>query len=75
MAYLWVASFLWAFSFGLNERPIDRNIDFSNFVAFTRLVISFLLFLPFIRLQGLKPRQVIWLCAIGAVQFGIMYLA
>jgi hypothetical protein len=41
----------------------------------TRLGLALLVFLPFLRFRGLAPRTAFALAGIGAVQFGLMYLA
>lgn len=73
MGYLAIASLVWAFSFGLIGRYLG-GLD-SSVVAFVRLLISLAVFAPFLRLQGLAPRHVVRLMAIGAVQYGVMYAA
>lgn len=73
MIYLLIVSFVWAFSFGLVKVHLS-GID-SAFLSATRLGLAFLAFLPFLRLRGLAVRSALSLAAIGAVQFGLMYLA
>jgi carboxylate/amino acid/amine transporter len=73
MPYLIVVSLLWAFSFGLIKRYL-AGVD-SALVTTIRLGLSLIVFLPFLRLRGVSVRLGLTLAAIGAVQFGIMYLA
>ena len=73
MPYLVVVSLLWAFSPGLTKGLIT-NLD-GTFVATARLGLALLVFLPFLRLKGLTLRTAFALAGIGAVQFGVMYLA
>lgn len=73
MLYLIVVSLLWAFSFGLIKRYL-AGVD-SAFVTTIRLGLSLIVFLPFLRLRGVSVRIGLTLAAIGAVQFGVMYLA
>lgn len=73
MLLLVVVSLIWAFSFGLIKRHLG-GVD-STFVATVRLGLSLLVFLPFLRLRGLNLRLAGALAAIGALQFGVMYLA
>ena len=73
MALLVLVSLIWAFSFGLTKGNL-AGID-SAFVSFVRLALALLVFLPFLRLRGLTPRTAAALAGIGAVQFGLMYLA
>jgi len=72
MVLLLIASFIWAFSFGLIKKYLG-GLD-AGFVACVRIGLSFLLFLPLLR-----PRKTPWplarrLVLIGAVQFGLMYV-
>jgi drug/metabolite transporter (DMT)-like permease len=73
MAHLFVVSLLWAFSFGLIKRYLG-GVD-SAFVSAARLGLALLVFAPFLRLRGVSTRLAFTLAAIGAVQFGLMYLA
>ena len=73
MLLLIVVSLIWAFSFGLIKRFLV-GID-STFVSAARLGLALLVFLPFLRLRGVTLRVGLTLTAIGAVQFGVMYLA
>jgi drug/metabolite transporter (DMT)-like permease len=72
MLYLTLVSLLWAFSFGLIRRYLG-NLD-SSAVALLRLLLSLLVFLPWLRPQGLSGRLRLQLLAIGALQFGLMYV-
>lgn len=73
MALLVVVSLLWAFSFGLIKRFLG-GVD-STLVAALRLTLSLLVFLPFLRLRGVSSGTLWRLAGIGALQFGVMYLA
>ena len=73
MAYLFIVSLIWAFSFGLIKNQL-AGLD-ANFIAAARLLISLLVFLPFLRLKGLPRKQRGALLLAGAVQYGIMYVA
>src|SRR5688572_6903688 len=73
MLQLIVVSLIWAFSFGLIKRYLV-GVD-STFVSAARLGLSLLIFLPFLRLRGVTLRLGLTLASIGAVQFGVMYLA
>jgi carboxylate/amino acid/amine transporter len=73
MIGLFIVSLVWAFSFGLikdNLAAVDPN-----FVAFARLFISLCVFLPLLRWKGLPRKQFLRLMLIGAVQYGVMYIA
>lgn len=74
MPLLLFVSLLWAFSFGLIKHLSGGGID-GTFLSATRLGLALLVFLPFLRLRGLAPRAALALAGIGAVQFGLMYLA
>src|SRR5688572_18501661 len=73
MLQLIIVSLLWAFSFSLIKRYLV-GVD-STFVSAARLGLSLLVFLPFLRLRGVTFRLALTLATIGAVQFGVMYLA
>ncbi|MFT4539971.1 MAG: drug/metabolite transporter (DMT)-like permease [Planctomycetota bacterium] len=72
MGYLLATSILWAFSFGLIKGQLT-GVD-PGFVAFVRLGLCALVFLPFLRRNAHRPVAVRRLLLIGAVQFGLMYL-
>ena len=73
MLILLFVSFVWAFSFGLIKGELV-NLP-PELVAFLRLLISMLVFLPLVRLRGLGWRMFVRLMAVGAVQYGLMYVA
>lgn len=73
MPYLLAVSLLWAFSFGLIKGRL-AGLD-SAFISTARLGLALVVFLPFLRLKGLSPRIAASLAALGAIQFGLMYLA
>ncbi len=72
MIYLIIVSLIWAFSFGLIKGNLT-GLD-SNFVAFARLFISLIVFLPFLRLKNISSALATKLFFLGAIQYGIMYL-
>ena len=72
MVYLFVVSLVWAFSFGLIKGNL-HGVD-SNFVAFARLGISLLVFLPFLRFRKIPAKLALKLALTGLLQFGVMYL-
>lgn len=73
MLRLSIVSLLWAFSFGLIKNQL-AGLD-ASFVAWVRLLLAWVVFLPLLRLRGLEPRIGMRLALIGAVQFGVMYVA
>jgi carboxylate/amino acid/amine transporter len=73
MFTLLVVSVIWAFSFGLIKGNLT-GVD-SNFVAFARLFIAALVFLPFIKWKKIQSKTAIKLALTGLVQFGMMYIA
>jgi len=72
MAQLLVTSFIWAFSFGLIKNHLG-GLD-AGFVAFVRLALSFLLFLPMLKPRKIPAAMTLRLLLIGLVQFGLMYV-
>jgi drug/metabolite transporter (DMT)-like permease len=72
MIYLWIVSLIWAFSFGMIKGQL-AGLD-STVVATIRLLLATLTFLPFMRLSGMAVKKALQLAAIGAVQFGMMYI-
>lgn len=73
MGYLILVSIIWAFSFGLIGSHL-ADLD-STFVATARILLSFLVFLPFLRLKKVPLTGVLRVAAVGALQFGVMYVA
>jgi len=67
---LLIASFIWAFSFGLIDTTLDGVPG--TFLACARLALAACVFLPF--LKRVPLRQTLLLLCIGAVQFGLMYV-
>lgn len=72
MALLLLVSFIWAFSYGLIKGRLG-GVD-SNAIAVLRLGLALIVFLPLFRPRRVKPRLALQLAALGAVQFGLMYL-
>ncbi len=72
MIYLIFVSIIWALSFSLIKGNLT-NVD-PYFVAFIRLFISFLIFLPFIKIKSIGKKYSFHFIAIGAVQYGLMYI-
>lgn len=73
MAALLFVSILWAFSFGLIKGRL-AGLD-PNLVAFLRLLLAFAVFLPWLRPRGLGRSISLRLVLLGALQFGVMYVA
>jgi len=73
VTYLILVSIVWAFSFPLIKGHLT-GLD-PNFVSLARMLLSLLVFLPFLRLRGLNPLVGVKLAFTGAVQFGLMYIA
>ncbi len=72
MAYLFIVSLIWAFSFGLIKGNL-AGLD-STFVAFARMLIAALVFLPFLKLRKVSWSARLKLGFTGLVQFGLMYI-
>jgi len=73
MILLLIVSLAWAFSFGLIKDNLN-GLD-SNFVSFARMLISLLVFLPFLRFKKINRKLTLKLVLTGIMQFGIMYIA
>jgi drug/metabolite transporter (DMT)-like permease len=71
MAFLFAVSVLWALSFGLITQVSGLG---ATFVAAARTLLAVLVFLPFVRIRGMRGRQVLALAGVGALQFGLMYV-
>ncbi|AQQ71934.1 carboxylate/amino acid/amine transporter [Limihaloglobus sulfuriphilus] len=72
MIALLFVSFVWAFSFGLIKEELSGvNPELAGLL---RLCISLLVFVPFLRIKSLGPRLCLRLMAVGAVQYGLMYV-
>jgi len=72
MPLLLLTSFIWAFSFGLVKKYL-AGLD-AGFVAFARLALALLLFLPMLRPRRVPIAMKLRLAGIGMVQFGMMYV-
>ena len=46
-----------------------------NFVAFARILLAFIIFVPFLRLKNIEPKFAVKLVLIGMFQYGVMYIA
>ncbi len=73
MLSLTIVSLLWAVSFGLIKHQL-AGIDV-GFVSLIRLSFSTALFLPFLRMRGIRVADLLRFMTLGAVQYGFMYLA
>ncbi len=72
MLYLAIVSLVWALSFGLIKHYL-AGVD-ASFVAAARMLLSLLVFAPFIRIKRVPRSSLLKLAGIGAVQFGLMYV-
>jgi drug/metabolite transporter (DMT)-like permease len=72
MALLLITSFIWAFSFGLVKNFLG-GVD-AALVAFVRLALALLLFLPLWRPRRSPGPLARRLFGIGMVEFGLMYV-
>jgi drug/metabolite transporter (DMT)-like permease len=73
MVYLILVSFIWAFSFPLIKGFLV-GLD-PTFVSFVRMLLSLLIFLPFLHIRNLGKPVCFKLAFLGAIQFGLMYVA
>ncbi|HEY4988300.1 MAG TPA: EamA family transporter [Opitutaceae bacterium] len=71
MILLLIVSVIWAFAFGLTKKL--AGLDATG-LAVLRLAISLAVFLPFCRVARLGAARIARLAAVGAVQFGAMYI-
>lgn len=72
MALLFIVSLIWAFSFGLIKGNL-AGVD-STFVAFARMLVAALVFIPFLQLRKVSWAARLKLGLTGLVQFGLMYI-
>jgi len=72
MLYLLAASLIWSFSFGLIKGNLTTLPP--QLVSMIRLAISFLVFLPLIRIRGIPGKLLLRLASLGAIQYGLMYI-
>lgn len=72
MLRLLIVSCVWALSFPLIKGRLI-GLD-AGMIAFLRLSLSLLVFLPLLRRDGTELKQRLTLAGIGAVQFGLMYV-
>ena len=73
MPYLILVSLVWGFSFIIIKGTLT-SLD-SNFVSLVRMVLSFFVFLPFLRPANVRFADKVRLAMIGGIQFGLMYVA
>ncbi|WP_159567432.1 carboxylate/amino acid/amine transporter [Budvicia diplopodorum] len=73
MPLLIATTLLWAFSFSLIGVYLSGQVD-SWFAVFIRVLLAFIVFLPFWRFRGVTLRQALLYMVVGAFQLGIMYL-
>lgn len=72
MIYLVITTLIWAFSFGLIGSTLS-GLDPLQ-IATTRLLLAFLIFLPFLKLRNTNWQEKRTLILLGAVQYGVMYI-
>lgn len=68
-------SLVWAFSFGLIKHRLMAVGADPAVVALIRLLLSALLFLPFLRPRLFPAAMCLRLAGVGALQYGVMYVA
>lgn len=73
MAYLFIVTVIWSFSFSLIGVYLSGQVD-SWFAVFARIILALLTFLPFLRFRLFTLKQIILLMLVGASQLGIMYI-
>ena len=73
MIWLLATSLIWAFSFGLIGNTL-QGVD-PYFLAAARLALSALVFAPLLRVRRIPARTALAFAGVGAVQYGLMYIA
>ncbi|MDZ7832126.1 MAG: carboxylate/amino acid/amine transporter [Desulfobacterales bacterium] len=73
MAYLWLVTILWAFSFSLIGVYLAGQVD-NYFAVFSRIFLASLFFLPVIKWRQTPLFLAVQLMLIGGIQLGAMYL-
>lgn len=73
MIYLIIVSVIWSISFTLIKGSLT-GVD-PYFISFSRLLISFIVFLPLLKFRSLDRKLSLHLLIIGALQYGLMYIA
>jgi drug/metabolite transporter (DMT)-like permease len=71
--YLILVSIIWGFSFIIIKGTLV-SLD-SSFVSLIRMMFSFVIFIPFIRIKGIRVSDQLRFMFIGGIQFGLMYVA
>lgn len=74
MFLLWLTTLIWAFSFSLIGVYLAGQVD-SYFLAFSRVLLAAVVFLPFLIRHRIAPKLAVQLMVIGAIQLGLMYIA
>jgi drug/metabolite transporter (DMT)-like permease len=72
--WLILVSLLWAPSPGLIGAYLADGVD-PALVSFVRVTLALCVLAPFFRRRGLRAKEMFVLALIGAVQFGVMYVA
>lgn len=73
MLLLILTTILWAFSFSLIGVYISGQVD-TWFAVLIRIVLAFVVFVPFLRWRSVSFRQAFLFMLIGACQLGTMYI-
>jgi len=73
MIHLIAVSIIWGFSFVIIKGTL-ASLD-SNFVSLVRLLLSLVIFLPFLRPAKLSLYDKLRFLGLGGMQFGLMYVA
>ncbi|MGL5430561.1 MAG: carboxylate/amino acid/amine transporter [Vibrio sp.] len=72
MVYLSAVTLLWAFSFSLIGVYLAGQVD-AWFAVWMRVALASLVFIPFLRIQGVPRALIGKLMALGGIQLGLMY--
>lgn len=73
MIYLIIVTIIWSFSFSLIGVYLSGHVD-SWFAVFARIILAFIVFIPFLRFNLFSLKQKILLMLVGGSQLGVMYI-
>ena len=73
MSYLLTVTLLWSFSFSLIGVYLSGQVD-PYVSVLSRILLAFLVFLPFMKMKKVSKQVISGLMLIGGVQLGMMYL-
>ncbi|MGL4860739.1 MAG: EamA family transporter, partial [Enterobacteriaceae bacterium] len=72
MSLLLITTLIWSFSFSLIGVYLAGSVD-SWFAVWMRILLAFMVFIPWCRWRGFSFWQLVCYMSVGACQLGIMY--